>query len=164
MTTAQKGFSLVEMLAVIAIIAVLGTLAFVALGGAREKARDTKRKADLSQIGRFLSGGCIKPAAGDGTYDLADVVTELKAVNPQVAQYLPKTPKDPKTGTDTETNYKYIVSNNGRLCVLYANLEKDDEEVTLENFTEPTPGGGLGVFDSGTPGWNGGTKYFQYSN
>lgn len=46
----QKGFTLVELLVVVAIIALLSTLAVVALGSARTKARDAKRISDIKQI------------------------------------------------------------------------------------------------------------------
>jgi prepilin-type N-terminal cleavage/methylation domain-containing protein len=46
----EKGFTLIELLVVIAIIAILATLVLIALGDARESARDADRKGAISQI------------------------------------------------------------------------------------------------------------------
>ena len=49
MITARKGFTLIEMLVVVAIVGILSTVILVALGPSREKSRVTRLIADLNQ-------------------------------------------------------------------------------------------------------------------
>ena len=46
----KKGFTLVELLIVVAIIGILSTLLMANFIGVRQRARDAQRKADLRQI------------------------------------------------------------------------------------------------------------------
>jgi prepilin-type N-terminal cleavage/methylation domain-containing protein len=63
----QKGFTLIELLVVVAIIGLLATLAVLAFGNARQKARDAKRLGDLENVMKAMAsadgegitlGGC----------------------------------------------------------------------------------------------------------
>ena len=159
----KKGFSLIEILVVMAIIGIIATIVLVSLLGARDKARDTKRKAEISQIGRFLTISCFLPDSGDGTYDLLPLAQEIINKNPQYEKYFNVVPRDPRSGTDTESMYYYIVSDNGNKCAIYANLENEKEKVTLD-IVVPTTKGGTGVFRAIDSGWNNTQLYFQYSN
>lgn len=51
----KKGFSLIELLIVVAIIAILATLAVIALQSSRARARDSKRLGDVKQITTALA-------------------------------------------------------------------------------------------------------------
>lgn len=73
----KRGFTLIELLIVIAIIGILSGLLFTNFSGARERARDSKRKTDLTQIknalqlyyndyGKFPSSGTGNTIAGCG--------------------------------------------------------------------------------------------------
>ena len=158
----QHGFSLLELLVVVAIIGILSSVVLFAANAARVKAKDVKRKAEVSGIGRLITGSCYVPNAGPGNYDIANLVTEFVANNPQYADQVAHIPKDP-SASGAASLYMYIVDVNGK-CAVYANLENGGEDVTLQNISTPTAGGGTGVFEAAGNGWNGSSKYFQVSN
>lgn len=159
----STGFTLIELLVVIAIIGLLATIITIATSSAQTRARDTKRKSDLSRIGQFLyASSCYLPNAGPGDYDIADLATELASKFPQYAQYASLLPKDPKTGSQDQANYRYQVNSGGH-CVIYANLENNSEEITLTSISTPTPNGGNGALKGSTTGANGTQIYYQIS-
>lgn len=67
----QQGFTLIEMLVVVAVVGLLSSVVVVGLSGAREKARDARRVADVRQIQNELetlyTDTTGYPAAGTGT-------------------------------------------------------------------------------------------------
>lgn len=159
----KKGFTLIELIVVVAIIGILSVVVLASLNKGTSKARDTKRKVEITQIGRLLTGSCYIPNAGIGEYDIATLVPELSSKYPQYIKSTSQAPKDPSAGTEILSKYLYVVNGSGQ-CVIYANLENQNEPVSLLNISLPTPGGGTGVFINSSIGWNGSSKYFQVSN
>lgn len=99
----QPGFTLIELLVVISIIGLLASIVLVALNGARVKARDAKRVADLRQIvtalelynndnGYYPSVPCGWDCNG---YAYSFDSTTWTALQTALAPYLNKLPVDP---------------------------------------------------------------------
>jgi prepilin-type N-terminal cleavage/methylation domain-containing protein len=158
----MRAFTLIELLVVIGIIAILATVTVVALAPARRNAADTIRKAQLNQIGRLLlnSNTCYAPQDGPGDYDLKTLYDQLVITNPQIKQFVSSVPRDPKSGSDAQSGFRYAYDAAGH-CALYSNLENKAATIDLTTLTAPTPGGGTGILRAASPGPNGTDRYYQ---
>jgi prepilin-type N-terminal cleavage/methylation domain-containing protein len=66
----KKAFTLVELIVVITILAILGTIAFISLQGYSADARNTKRANDVSSIAQKIS---IEIGKGQKAANFADL-------------------------------------------------------------------------------------------
>src|SRR5258708_3927071 len=111
MSKNKKGFTLIELLVVTAIIGILSAIGLVALNGAREKSRDSKRQSDLDQIRAALV--LYHDDNSDAYYDAGGAAIRINGgANPgftaAMGQYLPNIPERPSDTGATDNDYWYI--------------------------------------------------------
>lgn len=100
----KKGFTLIELLVVVAIIGLLSTLAVVALGSAREKARDSHRISDIKHVQTALELYYTENSSypsGEGVLGSDNFAcldsTGFHAAGGCTSPYIAQVPSDPST-------------------------------------------------------------------
>lgn len=136
-TNSLYGFTLMELLIVIAILGILTTTLVVAVNPGRQlaKARDASRQGDLvailSAILQYSSEHSGDLPDTDGNATTNNFPTSLTCIGTNVScfnlgnggdvgetivpVYMAEIPKDPKTGTEGNTGYSIYVDSNKRL-------------------------------------------------
>lgn len=133
----RKGFTLIELLIVIAIIALLATLAIVSLTTAQQKARDTKRLADVKQLQNAIELFFSE----DTTGQYPDPAT-WTALGTSLAPYITIMPIDPTN--DGIYYYAYMVNQDteGDEYYVGAKLENESHDALLgDDDTDQVVGG-----------------------
>lgn len=114
----QKGFTLVEMLVVVAIIAILSSVFLVGLRGFRGSAYDSRRLSDLQKVQSYLELYYNQNREYPNASTWADLNAVIKAASIGVSGL----PEDPTAKDDANLGYQYAVSTSLQSYVLGARL------------------------------------------
>ncbi|RME58130.1 prepilin-type N-terminal cleavage/methylation domain-containing protein [Candidatus Parcubacteria bacterium] len=169
MRTYRKGFTLIEMLVVIAIIAILAGAVLVGLGGARRSGADARRVSDLQHVRTALElyynryqgyptnedMGC---EADDGAACYLSLEAELGQPNgfdPPIVQKLPHDPRTARPGaTGPGTNgedymYSSPIAAGGQKYLLGAIFDNVMSKSQIAASKDAASGAGFDVDVSG---------------
>jgi len=129
------GFTLVELLVVMAILAILATVGFGQYTNSQIKARDAQRKSDLSNIARALemyyndnqsyptaSNGMIVVDQGSGDTELNWGTEFFATFGSTDVVYMKRLPEE----SNSDISYCYS-SNEGRDFYLFSTLENEND-------------------------------------
>jgi len=139
----RQGFTLVELLVVVTIIAILSVTAFIALGGQTLKARNAKRHEHLTTIQSALEIFVTQSATSVYPTDI-----NSSEFTPTFISEIPRDPSGPA--------YIYVTADSGRHFQLAATLENENGSgytaLVVGNATgNPITGvGGCPVINRGT--------------
>ena len=121
MKSERKGFTLIEILIVVAIIAILASVVLVGLGPTQSLGRDARRVSDLHEVQNglelYYNAKGAYPVAAKGVWTGAgSLTTDLTGAGLQINSV----PQDPSGGAAT---YQYGTDAAGTTYILGANLE-----------------------------------------
>jgi prepilin-type N-terminal cleavage/methylation domain-containing protein len=141
----KKGFTLIEILIVVAIIAILASIVLVGLGPAQQSGRDARRLADLHGIQNALELYYNKCGFYPGTANCASNVSAgtMAALNAALVGQAAglginaNLPVDPSAAANG--GYFYESFTGGTSYVIGAKLENTANSV-FTNYTPPTVG------------------------
>ena len=147
-----QGFTLIEMLIVIAVISILAGIVLVGVTGFQETARDTKRIGDLRGVQNSLelyytrcgfypqtTGGGANCSGGTNNTTWAQLAQAMKSVG--IISDESKLPVDPKDAND---EYAYE-SPDGFVYVLRATLENPSSALNEAGAEIDDPGAGFSL-------------------
>lgn len=142
----NKGFTLIELLIVVAIIGLLATLAIIGLTTAQQRARDTKRVADVKSIVSALelywNDNAEYPILSDAISPDINTWAEL---NTALTDYISQLPTDPfhqDSGKSATYFYTYMMeTTTNNTYYVGSTIETDNHQALSQDIDGAAVGG-----------------------
>lgn len=130
----QKGFTLVELIIVIAILGVLATVVLVSLDPAQQLARgrDAGRKTTVGQLSRAVEAYYT---GRQGVYPTANASWITTLLNAGEVRSVPAAPNAPLCTTNVQNGWCY--NTDGTTALVYARLESKSESAKCTTSENP---------------------------
>lgn len=106
--TTERGFTLLELLIVVAVIAILASAVVANLGAARNKANDAKIRSELKSVDQAIAVYMSTASASDLTTAGGVSNWDALATKLQGASLLPNKPIHPSASANPPSNYYYM--------------------------------------------------------
>lgn len=135
----KKGFTLVELMVVITVIAILATIAVASFTRVQKQARDTKRKAEMKGMQTALQAYFTEKTAYPIQATAAIASTALASLTPTYMAAVPTAPKG-FSGTPN-VDYTYISDTDGYRYAICAGLEAPTTAGTMWKVSTANSGG-----------------------
>lgn len=146
-----SGFTIVELLIVVVIIAILAAVTAVAYNGIQARSRDSQRKQDVATIkkalelyyidnGRYPNGSCASGCKINSSWSSTSDGSWPNLESQLVPTYLSRLPQDPQASTTTSPaisggfNYDYVspggwcTKSSGQIYMLTYRLENESQK------------------------------------
>lgn len=104
----RNGFTIVELLVVITVVAILAGIVIVSYGGIQERARDSERDSHITQIKVALDRYYAENSTYPSACSADNIGCPIGNLEVPLAEYLPNLPHDPEAVVNSAEDYQYV--------------------------------------------------------
>ena len=123
---AARGFTLIEVMVVVSIIALLSATILASLAYAGQRGRDAKRIQDIKQIQSALE---LYASEHRGIYPIVPTSFVFELAPFLTPQYIPVLPEDPNRTGINRYRYYTVSATDASSYSMVVNLESDDPDI-----------------------------------
>ncbi|MBX9765430.1 type II secretion system GspH family protein [Patescibacteria group bacterium] len=126
MKKSVRGFTLIEVMVVVAVIGLLSSVILASLAYAGQRGRDAKRVQDMKQLQSALE---LYASDNGGKYPLVPTSFVWELGSSLAPKYIPQLPEDPTRTGGNRYRYYTVNGTNASSYSMVVNLESDDPDV-----------------------------------